>query len=57
MPVTVKLRIGIDGSHVTYLEAGQIAEDEGVTAITLHGRTAEQLYDGAADWQIGRAHV
>ena len=51
VPVTVKLRIGIDGSHVTYLEAGQIAEDEGVTAITLHGRTAEQLYFGAADWQ------
>jgi nifR3 family TIM-barrel protein len=51
VPVTVKLRIGIDGRHVTYLEAGAIAEAEGVAAVTLHARTAEQLYAGGADWQ------
>ncbi len=50
VPVTVKMRIGVDATHVTFIEAGQIAEDEGVAAITLHARTAEQLYSGSADW-------
>jgi nifR3 family TIM-barrel protein len=50
VPVTVKTRIGIDADHVTYLEAGQTAQDEGAAAITLHGRTADQLYSGTADW-------
>jgi nifR3 family TIM-barrel protein len=50
VPVTVKTRIGIDPQHVTYLDAGRIAEDEGAAAITLHGRTADQLYSGSADW-------
>src|SRR3954463_5806256 len=50
VPVTVKTRIGIDGGHVTYLDAGRIAEAEGAAAITLHGRTADQLYSGTADW-------
>jgi nifR3 family TIM-barrel protein len=50
VPVTVKTRIGIDADHVTYLEAGRIAEDAGAAAITLHGRTADQLYSGTADW-------
>ncbi len=50
VPVTVKTRIGIDADHVTYLEAGRTAQDEGAAAITLHGRTADQLYSGTADW-------
>lgn len=50
VPVTVKTRIGIDAEHVTYLDAGRIAQDEGAVAITLHGRTADQLYSGTADW-------
>jgi nifR3 family TIM-barrel protein len=50
VPVTVKTRVGIDAEHVTYLEAGRIAQDEGAAAITLHGRTADQLYSGTADW-------
>ncbi len=55
VPVTVKLRMGIDERHLTYLEAGGIAEREGVAAVTLHARTAEQLYSGVADWAaIGR---
>jgi tRNA-dihydrouridine synthase len=48
--VTIKMRTGIDDRHVTYLEAGRIAEDEGVAAVTLHARSAEQLYSGTADW-------
>ncbi|SDF50529.1 putative TIM-barrel protein, nifR3 family [Blastococcus aurantiacus] len=50
VPVTIKTRIGIDADHVTYLDAGRIAQGEGVAAITLHGRTADQLYSGTADW-------
>jgi nifR3 family TIM-barrel protein len=50
IPVTVKMRIGIDSHHVTYLDAGRIAEDAGVAAVALHGRTAIQHYSGAADW-------
>src|SRR3954462_3324653 len=50
VPVTVKTRIGIDAGHITYLDAGRIAQDEGAAAITLHGRTADQLYSGTADW-------
>jgi nifR3 family TIM-barrel protein len=51
VPVTVKLRIGVDDDHVTFTHAGRIAEGEGVAAVTLHARTAEQLYSGTADWR------
>lgn len=50
VPVTVKMRIGIDEDHVTYLDAGRIAEAEGVAAVALHGRTAAQAYSGTARW-------
>ncbi|WP_425846497.1 tRNA dihydrouridine synthase DusB [Agrococcus sp. TSP3-2-1] len=50
IPVTVKMRIGIDDEHITYLDAGRIAEDAGVAAVALHGRTAAQHYSGNADW-------
>jgi nifR3 family TIM-barrel protein len=50
VPVTVKFRIGIDDSHRTSIEAARAAEDEGVAAVALHARTAEQLYSGDADW-------
>ncbi|MEU9097131.1 tRNA dihydrouridine synthase DusB [Streptomyces sp. NPDC048361] len=50
LPVTMKMRIGIDDDHITYLDAGRIAVEEGVTAIALHGRTAAQHYGGTADW-------
>ncbi len=50
IPVTVKMRIGIDPEHVTYQDAGRIAEDCGVAAVALHGRTAIQHYSGKADW-------
>ncbi|MBL1098254.1 tRNA dihydrouridine synthase DusB [Streptomyces coffeae] len=50
LPVTMKMRKGIDNDHITYLDAGRIAVEEGVTAIALHGRTAAQHYGGTADW-------
>lgn len=50
VPVTVKFRIGIDDAHLTYLDAGKIAEDNGAAAVALHGRTAAQRYSGTADW-------
>ncbi|MFI9308211.1 tRNA dihydrouridine synthase DusB [Streptomyces triculaminicus] len=51
LPVTMKMRKGIDDEHMTYLDAGRIAVEEGVTAIALHGRTAAQHYSGTADWE------
>jgi nifR3 family TIM-barrel protein len=50
VPVTVKMRRGIDDDHLTFLEAGRIAEDCGVAAVALHARTAAQRYSGRADW-------
>ncbi|WP_030249428.1 tRNA dihydrouridine synthase DusB [Streptomyces violens] len=50
LPVTIKMRKGIDDDHMTYLDAGRIAVEEGVTAVALHGRTAAQHYGGTADW-------
>ena len=50
VPVTMKTRLGIDADHLTYLDAGRIAEESGAAAIALHGRTAIQGYSGEADW-------
>lgn len=50
VPITIKMRVGIDDDHTTYLDAGRIGADLGVAAIALHGRTVEQLYSGKADW-------
>ncbi len=50
VPLTVKMRKGIDGDHLTYLDAGRIAEDAGVAAVALHARTAAEFYSGQADW-------
>jgi len=55
VPVTVKFRKGIDDDHLTFIEAGLTAEDEGAAAVALHARTARQLYSGAADWAAIRA--
>jgi len=55
VPVTVKMRKGIDSDHLTFLEAGRIAEGEGVAAVALHARTASQGYSGQADWSAIRA--
>jgi len=50
VPVSVKFRKGIDEDHLTYVETGLIAEEEGAAAVALHARTARQLYSGEADW-------
>jgi nifR3 family TIM-barrel protein len=50
IPVTVKMRIGIDDDTITYVDAGRAAADEGAAAVALHARTAEQLYSGTAQW-------
>ncbi len=50
IPVTFKFRVGIDEDHHTYLDTGRIAEAEGAAAVSLHARTAAQLYSGKADW-------
>jgi nifR3 family TIM-barrel protein len=50
IPLTVKMRKGIDADHLTYLEAGRIAEGAGVASIALHARTAAEFYSGTADW-------
>ena len=50
IPLTVKMRKGIDADHLTYLEAGKAAEGAGVSSIALHARTASEFYSGNADW-------
>ncbi|MHA7246564.1 tRNA dihydrouridine synthase DusB [Arthrobacter tecti] len=50
IPLTIKMRKGIDEDHLTFREAGKIARDAGVAAVALHGRTASQFYSGTADW-------
>ncbi len=54
IPVTVKFRKGIDDAHLTYLDAGRIAEDAGVAYVALHARTAAERYSGTADWDAIR---
>jgi len=50
VPVTVKMRVGLDERHKTWLVAGRLAEEAGAAAVAVHARTAEQLYSGVADW-------
>ena len=51
IPVTVKMRIGIDDDHITYLDAANIARNAGVAAVALHARTQTQHYSGQARWE------
>lgn len=51
-PVTVKIRKGFDEEHVNAVEIARIAEDSGVAAVAVHGRTRAQYYSGRADWDI-----
>jgi len=60
VPVTIKFRMGIDDEHLTFRESGRIGQEEGCAWVSLHARTAAQLYDGQARWDaIGelKAHV
>ncbi len=50
LPLTVKMRKGIDADHLTYIEAAKAAQGAGVASIALHARTAAEFYSGTADW-------
>ncbi len=50
VPVTVKMRMGVDADHLTYIDAGLRAQDAGVASVALHGRTAADYYSGTANW-------
>jgi len=53
-PVTVKFRTGWDSSSINAIEFAKMAENAGVSAIAIHGRTREQFYSGTADWEMIR---
>ena len=52
VPVTIKVRLGMDGEQITFRDAGRAAQDEGCASIALHGRTAAQMYSGRARWDL-----
>ena len=52
LPVSLKMRIGWDKDHINAVEFAKIAEESGITEITVHGRTREQQYSGTADWNV-----
>jgi nifR3 family TIM-barrel protein len=49
-PITLKIRMGWDHDNINGIEIGKIAEEEGVSALTIHGRTRDMFYSGVADW-------
>lgn len=53
-PVTVKIRKGFDEAHCNAVEIARIAQESGAAAVIVHGRTREQYYAGAADWDVIR---
>lgn len=52
VPVTVKIRTGIDSNHINAVDVARLAESAGAAAITVHGRTQKQGYRGNADWNV-----
>lgn len=54
IPVTAKIRIGVKNNNIQGLKTAQLIEEAGADAIAVHGRTAEQMYSGKADWDIIR---
>ena len=51
LPVSVKIRLGVDANHINAVEIAKRAENAGVDFIAVHGRTREQFYSGVADWE------
>ena len=51
LPLTVKFRLGLDDQRRNFLELGHLCQEEGADAVTLHARTARQMFGGSADWQ------
>lgn len=52
VPVTVKIRMGWDKEHIVATDMAKIAEEVGISAITIHGRTRSEFYSGKANWEI-----
>lgn len=50
-PVTAKIRLGFDADHRNAVEVAKRLEDNGASAVVVHGRTREQFYSGEADWE------
>jgi tRNA-dihydrouridine synthase B len=55
VPVTVKIRTGIDRAHVNGLQVSRIAAQSGVRAIAVHGRTRADFYEGDAEYETIRS--
>ncbi len=51
-PVTLKIRMGWDHNNINGIEIGKIGEEEGIAALTIHGRTRDMFYSGEADWDF-----
>lgn len=51
LPVSVKIRLGVDAEHINAVEVAKRAEAAGVDFIAVHGRTREQFYSGSANWE------
>ena len=51
-PVTLKIRKGWDNENIVAVELAKIAENNGVSAIIVHGRTRDEYYSGVSDWDI-----
>ncbi len=52
LPVTIKTRLGWDDKTKNVIEVAERLQDIGISAITIHGRTREQMYKGSADWTL-----
>ncbi|MCB9032040.1 MAG: tRNA dihydrouridine synthase DusB [Chitinophagales bacterium] len=52
LPVTVKTRLGWDDNSRNIVEVAERLQDVGIAALTIHGRTREQMYKGSADWTL-----
>ncbi len=51
VPVTAKIRLGCTRNHINAIEVAQVVEQSGAAALTVHGRTAQDMFKGHADWQ------
>ncbi|TFH28034.1 MAG: tRNA dihydrouridine synthase DusB [Bacteroidia bacterium] len=52
IPVTVKTRLGWDEQQKVIVEVAEQLQDQGIAALTIHGRTRAQMYKGSADWTL-----
>lgn len=50
-PVTAKIRLGCTNNHINAIEVAQVVEQAGAAALTVHGRTAQEMFRGHSDWE------